>query len=246
MSESLRRGLQVVVALAKEPATATQVATMTGVSLSTAVRLLQVLEQEGFTRRDATNRYRVGTRLLSTAYTVVASMDIREVAAPVLRALNRETGQTVHLGYFENPTLIYLDKYDGTAPVQMYSRIGQPAPLHCTAMGKAVAAFLPEDEQTRLASRIGYQALTEHTITTPEAYLRELRTVRNHGHALNLGEHEAIISAVAVPIIQSDGRVQHGIDLAVPNFLVSNDELRAFIPRVVEAAHEIEALLGYR
>lgn len=246
MSESLRRGLQVVVALAEEPATATQVATMAGVSLSTAVRLLQVLEQEGFVRRDATNRYRVGTRFLSTAYRVVASMDIREVAAAVLRTLNRETGQTVHFGYFENPTLIYLDKYDGIAPVQMYSRIGQSAPLHCTAMGKAVAAFLPEAEQIRLAAGIEYQKLTKHTIITPEAYLRELHTVRNRGHALNFGEHEAIISAVAVPIVQPDGRVQHAIDLAVPNFLVSDDELRALIPRVVKAAHEIEALLGYR
>lgn len=245
MSASLRRGLRVLAALSDQPATASHIAESHGVSLSTAVRLLQLLVEEGFARRDETGRYHVGSQLLQVAYHVVAAMDVREVAAPILRALNSDTGQTVHLGYFENPTVIYVDKYAGNAPVQMYSRIGMPAPLHCTAMGKAVAASLPEAERTALAASLDYPVSTERTITNAEDYLRELETVRQQGYALNLGEHEAVVSAVAVPITQPDGRVQYAIDLAVPNVVVGEDELRAFIPRVLAAVADIERALGY-
>ncbi|PSK86938.1 IclR family transcriptional regulator [Murinocardiopsis flavida] len=245
MSESLRRGLRVLAALADEPATASRVAESHGVSLSTAVRLLQLLVEEGFARRDETGRYHVGSQLLQVAYHVVATMDVRQVAAPSLRALNTETGQTVHLGYFENPTVIYVDKYAGNAPVQMYSRIGTPAPLHCTAMGKAVAASLPEAERTALAAGLDYPVSTERTITNAADYLHELDTVRRQGYALNLGEHEEVVSAVAVPIRQPDGRVHYAIDLAVPNVVVGEDELRAFIPQVLGTAADIERALGY-
>ncbi len=245
MSESLRRGLRVLAALSEEPATASRVAQSHGVSLSTAVRLLQLLADEGFARRDETGRYHVGSQLLQVAYRVVAGMDVREMAAPVLRGLNAQTGQTVHLGYFENPTVIYVDKYAGRSPVQMYSQIGTPAPLHCTAMGKAVAAYLPEAERSALAASLDYPVNTDRTITSAEDYLRELDTVRQQGYALNLGEHEAVVSAVAAPVKQPDGRVHYAIDLAVPNVLVGEDELRTFVPRVLAAAADIERALGY-
>lgn len=245
MSESLRRGLRVLAALSDEPATASRIAESHGVSLSTAVRLLQLLAEEGFARRDETGRYHVGSQLLQVAYHVVAAMDVREVAAPILRRLNALTGQTVHLGYFENPTVIYVDKYTGSSPVQMYSRIGMPAPLHCTAMGKAVAASLPEAERTALAAGLDYPVSTDRTITNAQDYLSELETVREQGYALNLGEHEAVVSAAAAPIRQPDGRVQYAVDLAVPNVVVGEDELRAFVPRVLAAVADIERALGY-
>lgn len=245
MSGSLRRGLRVLASLSDEPATASRIAEEHGVSLSTAVRLLQVLADEGFARRDETGRYHVGSQLLQVAYHVVAAMDVREVAAPVLRELNAQTGQTVHLGYFENPTVLYVDKYAGRAPVQMYSQIGMPAPLHCTAMGKVVAAHLPEKERIALAEGLDYPVSTERTITNAEDYLRELETVRQQGYALNLGEHEAVVSAVAVPVKQPDGRVQYAVDLAVPNVVVSEDELRTYIPKVLAAVADIERALGY-
>lgn len=246
MSASLRRGLHVIAALAEEPATASEVAAMTGVSLSTAVRLLQLLEDENFAERDEGGRYRVGVRLLSTAYRVIAGMDVRQVAMPVLRRLNRETGHPVHLGHFQNSTLIYIDKYEGTTPVQMHSRIGSSTPLHATAMGKAVAAHLSPDEQHRLATNLDYPRFTAHTISSAQDFLQELATVRERGHAFNFGEHENVISAIAVPLVRPDSGVEHGIDLAVPNFLVSDNELRKLAPRVVEAAHDIEERLGYR
>lgn len=246
MSKSVTRALQVIASLADEPASATNVATMTGVSLSTAVRLLQVLEKEGFARRDTADRYHIGARLLSIAYQAVASMDIRQIAAPILRQLNRETGQTIHFAYFDNRTLLYIDKYDGTAPVSMRSRVGLAAPLHCTAIGKAVIAFRPEDERAHLMKGMDYTKYTERTIISPEIYLRELDEVRRRGYALNLGEHEAVVSAVAVPLIQADGLAEYAVDLAVPNFLVSDDELRSLVPRVVQAAHDIEASAGFR
>ncbi|OEV04296.1 IclR family transcriptional regulator [Streptomyces oceani] len=245
MSESLRRGLRVLAALSDEPATASRIAESHGVSLSTAVRLLQLLTEEGFARRDETGKYHVGSQLLQVAYHVVASMDVREMAAPILRELNTQTGQTVHLGYFENPTVLYVDKYAGRSAVQMYSQIGMPAPLHCTAMGKAVAAFLPEAERIALAGSLDYRMSTDRTITNAEDYLRELDTVRQQGYALNLGEHEAVVSAIAAPVKQPDGRVQYAIDLAAPNVVVGEDELRAFVPRVLAAAADIERVLGY-
>lgn len=245
MSESLRRGLHVLTALAEEPATATEVAQMTAVSLSTAVRLLQMLDREGFVSRGEGGRYHVGARLLSIAYQVVAAMDIRQEAHPILQKLNLETGQTVHFGCFDYPTVIYIDKYESRAAVQMNSRVGQTAPLHCTATGKAIAAFLPEPERYELAAELDYTPYTHTTITGPEEYLHELEKVRANGYAVNHGEQEKIISAVAAPLVEPDGRVHYAIDLAVPNVLVNEQELHDLVPKVIEAAHEVGRKIGH-
>lgn len=246
MSKSVLRALQVIASLAEEPASATRVAAATGVSLSTAVRLLQELDREGFATRDATGRYHIGTRLLSIAYRVIASMDVRQAAVPILQALSRETGETVHLGYFDRSTAIYIDKFDGAGALSMRSRVGLAAPLHCTAMGKIMCAFLPDAQRQQLARDLDYPRHTDSTIGDPESFLRELDHVRKVGYAFNFGEHEAEISAVALPIRHPSGVVEYGIDLAVPNFQVSNDQLRALLPRVIKAAHDVETKLGYR
>lgn len=247
MSKTVLRALDVITAVVQEgPLTATEVAKRSDVSLSTSTRLMQTLEHDGFVRRDATGRYGVGPGLLALAHRVIETIDVRQIAAHALHKLNDETGQTVHLGYFDGDSLVYIDRVDGTGVVRMRSQVGRVAPLHCTAMGKATAAFLPEDKRYALAHRISYTVYTPNTITSATAYLQALDEVRRRGYALNIGEHESVISAVAVPLRQPDGSVTHAIDLAVVNALFDENALQNFIPHVIQAAHEIESLLGYR
>src|SRR2546427_414731 len=144
MSQSLDRALTLMDALAEGPQTLDQLAERVGVHKSTVLRLLRTLEAPRFVQRDGIRFYRLGTALFDLAHRALEDRDVRRLVEPALRELNAATGHTVHLASYEGGEVIYIDKYESRHNVRMYSRIGKRAPLHCTAVAKALVAALPE------------------------------------------------------------------------------------------------------
>jgi DNA-binding IclR family transcriptional regulator len=133
-----------------------------GLGKSTVHRLLTSLAARGYVRKNPdTERYRLGFKAFEVGSLVAGRGAVREVAAPFLRSLMRATKETVHLGVLDEWEVVYIDKMESDQPLQMYSRIGRRAPLHCTALGKALVAGEPEDWLDRFLGRRlrGYTAL---------------------------------------------------------------------------------------
>ena len=143
MSQSLSRALIILSALGEGPKSLEQLAIQLGVHKSTVLRLLRTMESERFVRRDAGHRYFLGSRLFELSNRALEQRDVRTLARPHLSALNSSTGQTIHLATYESGEAIYIDKFDAIQSVRMYSRVGRPAPLHCTAVGKVLVAGRP-------------------------------------------------------------------------------------------------------
>src|SRR3954468_18105684 len=146
-----------------------ELAAVIDVHKSTVLRLLRTLEEHRFVQREGVRHYRLGTALFDLANRALDDLDVRRAAEPALRELNLETGHTVHLASYEDGEVVYIDKYDSTHPVRMYSRIGRRAPLHCTAVAKVLLAERPEARE--IAARMEYPRLTANTITSPGEYL---------------------------------------------------------------------------
>ncbi|WP_040733883.1 IclR family transcriptional regulator, partial [Nocardia tenerifensis] len=146
MSQSLSRALTILVALGEDSRSLDQLATQLGVHKSTVLRLLQTMEAQRFVTHDNQHRYVLGSRLFELANRTLEQRDVRTLARPHLSALNADTRQTIHLATYESGDVIYIDKLDATQSVRMYSRIGRPAPLHCTAVGKVLVSALPRSE----------------------------------------------------------------------------------------------------
>ncbi|MGV0744055.1 IclR family transcriptional regulator [Mycolicibacterium sp. XJ870] len=245
MSQSLSRALTILGELGEGAKTLEQLAVRLDVHKSTVMRLLRTMESERFVRRDTGHRYDLGSRLFELSNRALEHRDVRTLARPHLSALNADTGQTIHLATYESGEAVYIDKLDAIQSVRMYSRVGRPAALHCTAVGKVLVAGRPRSEWHAIAERIDYVKFTEHTIVTPVAYLAELETVAAQDFAEDHEEHESFVNCIGVPVRDGTGAVVAAVSMSVPDMLLDHEQVLATLPQVRAAADAISAELGW-
>jgi DNA-binding IclR family transcriptional regulator len=243
VSQSLDRALTLLRAMADGHRTLDELAGVIDVHKSTVLRLLRTLEEHRFVQREGVRHYRLGTALFDLANRALDDLDVRRAAESALRELNLETGHTVHLASYEDGEVVYIDKYDSTHPVRMYSRIGRRAPLHCTAVAKVLLAERPEARE--IAARMEYPRLTANTITSAGEYLAELALVRQRGYAVDNSEHEDFIHCVAAPIRGQRGEVIAAASLSVPKVFLDYDGLLALVPRLLATAAAASSECGW-
>lgn len=122
---------------------------------TTAFDILNTLEATGMVLRDPErNLYELGLHNIELGYKTAKSFSLRNIIAPYLTQLNAELDETVHLTVPEGDQVLYIDCYESSKRLRTYSVIGIRGPLHCTSVGKALLAFLPEDRRNELVSSI--------------------------------------------------------------------------------------------
>ena len=245
MSQTVLRALSILQDLGTGPKSLDQIAALLGVHKSTALRLVQTLEQEGFARHDENHRYRLGPRLFTLAHQALDDFDVRRLAAPYLTRLNEAHGHTVHLAAYVDGAVIYIDKYDSRHPVRMNSRIGSTAPAHCTAVGKVLLAALPEPRRRAVADRLAYAPYTANTITDAATFLAELDRVAAQGFAQDRAEHEDYINCVAAPIRDAAGAVLAAASVSAPEPILGHQGVLALLPDLLAATGGASAELGW-
>jgi DNA-binding IclR family transcriptional regulator len=241
MSQSLGRALQILASLGEGDRSLDQLATELDVHKTTVLRLLRTMEAERFVRRDEAHRYRLGSRLFALADAAREQHVVREVAAPHLRQLNQKTGQTVHLAAWENGEVIYIDKLDSVRSVRMYSQVGVPAALHCTAVGKVLLAAQPKRQREALLASLDYHPFTPQTITEPGALRDELDEVRAQGWAQDRAEHESFINCIGAPVTDHNGRIVGAVSISVPDVLLNYDQVLELVPDLLATTKAISA-----
>jgi IclR family acetate operon transcriptional repressor len=186
-----------------------------GVNASTASRLLSTLESAGIVQRNETapNRpYRLGLALVTLADRVLARLDLRALARPVLTELMERTGETATLSVPGEREAITVDSVPSRASVVSMARLGRPSVAHATAVGKVMLAFgggpLPRERDMH--------ALTSRTITDRADLASEVRDVRRRGYATVYGEREVDVNAIAAPVFGRDGSLAAILGLQAP------------------------------
>ena len=125
--------------------------------------------------------------------------DLRRLAAPFLHNLCDQFLENVNLAVLDETDVVYLDVIEGTQRVKLAAAPGQRLPAFCTASGKAILAFLPEEKLGDILAH-GLTKYTQNTITSEEAFLENLRHTREQGYAISEQEFEDGINAIAAPI----------------------------------------------
>ncbi|HKC26834.1 MAG TPA: IclR family transcriptional regulator, partial [Jatrophihabitans sp.] len=161
MSQTVNRAIAIIGFVSEQPRALGDVGDRLGVHKSTALRLLQTLEQSGFVRRQDDGRWTIGVELIATAQRALDSIDIRAVAHPHLQQLSGLAGQTVHLGQLIGREVVYIDKVDGQGAVRMYSRIGRVASMHASGVAKAIVAFLEQPLLDAILTGIEFERYTK-------------------------------------------------------------------------------------
>lgn len=240
MSQSLARALRILDELGDGDRSLDELAATLEVHKTTVLRLLRTLESQRFVRRDDRHRYQLGAKLFALGSTALEQRAIRDIAQPHLNRLSRETGgQAVHLATYENGGAVYVAKVESTSSVRMYSRIGLPAALHATAVGKVLAAALAPSELDAVVAGLDFRAFTARTITDAETYRAALTEVRERGWAADTGEHEDFINCVGAPVRDDRGRVIAAVSISAPDVILSTGQVRALLPQLLAATTAI-------
>lgn len=191
-----------------------EVADATELPKSSAFRYLWTLESYRYVERNPTSgAYRLGPRLASMQSGRIETL--RERAAGTLSRLRDETGETINLGRLDRDAVVYIDIVESPRAVRLAVKPNEREQIHCTALGKVLAAQLPEHAVSDILERSGMAARTERTITDPGEYMTELARVRRLGYALDNGENEEDGRCVAVPI--EGGELQVALSLSAPS-----------------------------
>jgi Transcriptional regulator len=245
---ALQRGLKLLTLFAKAEGglTATQVAKLSGLPISTVHRFLVNLESTGFLNWNGNGRYHLGFACFSLGQSALGHLDIRRLSFPYLEELNHKTRETIHLTVRHELSVVYVEKLDSPEPLRIFSRIGASVPLHCTAVGKVMLAYMPPNEQAAILGQVEIKRLTQNTISNIQDLTVHLQRVRKNGYACDLEENELHIRCIAAPIWDHTGRVNASLSVTGPVVRMPMTRLRQLAPLVQQAGLKISRELGFQ
>lgn len=251
-NKSLIRGLRLLDLLSNFPngCPLAKLAEMAQLNKSTAHRLLQGLQSEGFVQPALSNgSYRLTTKCLSLGQKTLSSLNILNIAAPYLERLNLALGETVNFSKREGDYGIMIYKLEPTTGMmRTRAYIGQHLALYCSAMGKLYLAYEPDDAY--LASywqqyQNAIQPLTHNTITAQQAMALELAEIRQTGFAMDREENELGVGCIACPVFSLNGNVDYAVSVSSSIHRLKQLGIQNVLAEIRLAAEGISKELGW-
>jgi IclR family acetate operon transcriptional repressor len=217
-----------------------------GASQSTVYRILSTLASEGYVTQDpVTDKYALGLQAIIPAGAVLNHLEVRKQALAALERLAMETGCNANLAVLYRNAVLYVGRIDGPKSARMYTVLGRLAPAHATALGKAMLAFLPEADVSKVLGDRPLKPHTTSTITDPEMLRHDLERTRARGYAVDHQEYIEGVSCVAVPIRGPNGRIEGALSVSGSAFQVRPDAEERLAARLQDIAYEVSGRLGY-
>ena len=245
---ALVKGISVLrtIAEAEKPETFSRLHAITNLPKGTLHRILKALTAEGlvrFERRDKT--YHLGLHLLSLAYQVLEDMDIRDIARSELVRLRDLTGEAVHLAVPDDLRAVYIEEIESRLAVGPIAKIGSSSDLHCSAVGKIFAAYLPPEQQLDAINRLPMTRHTPNTITSRRRLKAHLADIRKQGYALNEEEETIGVHGIAAPVFGHRGDVVASVCTTIPSYRYDSSQLVTYVTAVIDAASAVSRRMGH-
>jgi len=216
-----------------------------GMPKSTAHNLVTTLLSAGYIEKVDGDEYALGTAPLSLTQNIRVCVEVRDPAAPLLRNLADSTRESVYLTVREQDTALYIYAIESPRRLMARSAVGEYSPLHCTSVGKAILAFLPEEEVNDIISREGLPAFTANTITDPNSLKEELIETRMRGYSVDRAEHELNTYCIGAPIFSRNGEVIGSCSISGTDPEITKSKLDTLSREVRITAQEISRRMGY-
>jgi DNA-binding IclR family transcriptional regulator len=222
--QSLEKGLRILDEIIEAPAPLklADIVRRFNMDRASAFRFLQTLEHRGFLRKDATTKeYDVGGRIYYWASRLREKTRLIDSFHDQLQRLASITQQTTHLGLFVNDRVLLADFALSDSIISIRHCIGVLEPLYSSAVGKAVLAFLPQEQRETLINKIEFVRLTGNTIMNADALRIDLAITRERGYAIDANETHEGLTCVARPIFGKDKIPVASIGITCVTALVS-------------------------
>lgn len=209
-----------------------ETAAVTSLPKSSAFRYLSALEARGYVERDEQSAvYRIGLSFQPHNTRQLEAFLAR--AGGPLQRLRDDTDETTNLGTLQGSMIVHNLVFESSQMMRLAARVGDRGPIHSTALGKAIAANLPQDRVLAILNTVEMTPFTDATITTPDALLSELDKVREQGFAIDDCENQADGRCVAVALAGMP--FPCGISVSAPARRLTAD----MVPSVAKRIHSV-------
>lgn len=247
---SLHRGLLILKAftLAQPTLRLQDIADATGLTKSTALRLLRTLVSLEYVQIDhRTKRYFLGPQIMTLGFSVLSNMDLREVALPYMDELATASQQNVGLGILDGTEVVYIERIKKQRTIAIDVYVGSRINAYRSSIGRAILAYLGEEKmQDFLRSIIKDSDASHYVKARGEVLFESLARVRRKGYALSDQELFPGVRAIAAPLFKSKGEIEGAINMPCSIQNVSNRDLNTkYAPMLIETTRKISAARGF-
>jgi IclR family transcriptional regulator, pca regulon regulatory protein len=242
---SLEKGLLVIEAFdASRPRlTLSDVAKLTGITRAAARRHLLTLTKLNYAEFDG-RYFSLTPRILRLGYAYLSSASLSEQVQPFLERISEETGESSSAAILDGDDIVYIARSATRRIMSIGLGVGSRLPAHCTALGRAILAYQPEDGLKAYLQRVRLEARTPKTITDKAAFQTVLDATRAKGYAIVNEELEYGLRSIAVPVVQKNGRVTIALNLSAQAGRISAQEMeQRFLPLLKSASETLRYML---
>jgi DNA-binding IclR family transcriptional regulator len=222
-----------------------EIAQVVDLHKATAHRIVTTLVNYGYLERASDGlKYRLGLELTNLGFKVIRRMDLRREALPFMTQLVQQWDETCDLSIFDEGEVFYIEVLRGNRALTIAAAIGQRLPAHCTASGKLFLAHLRSTElETILCQPLA--PYTHKTITSADELHKQLAVIRQQGYAIDDGEMEEGVYAVAAPIYNRQGTMVAAVSVPSPTSRMTPERIPDIVQALKEAAKRISLRLGW-
>jgi len=214
---------------------------------STVFRILYTLKKLEWVEQDSgSESYRLTNKIRGIDHDE-AMNTLKRLARPWMQRLLGTFEHTVNLAVLDpDGKLLYVEMLEGLRSMRMAATVNTYVPMHSTALGKAILAFLPQEDAENILRATPLRRFTANTITTIRGVVADCRKAREQGYAVDDQESEMGARCVGAPIFNSASRPIAAISISAPDSLLQNKDIPAVSESVIEACNQISSLLGCR
>ncbi len=215
---------------------------------ATVHRLINTIKEAGYIIQNPDNKkYSNSFKLFAMGSRVMERTGIKQIARPYIERLAEETGETVNLGVRIGGCIAYIDKIESNSTIKVGIDIGTTIPDYCTGMGKAVLAFLPQDEKDKILQETTFKMYTKKTLKDTKSLEDELDRIRTLGYSCDNEEYVEGLISYGAPLMDFHGFPVGAISVSYPKYRYEkNNETLNFSEKVIITAAEISRQLGYK
>jgi IclR family acetate operon transcriptional repressor len=210
---------------------------------SSVQRALRTLDHAGWIRpvEGDQTRWELTSWMLGISLKAFGEYSLRDYAESAMDELRKRTGETIHLVALDGDSNLVIHRLDSSQPVRAFVEVGSRSPLHATASGQAILAFLPEGKVQDIVSG-NLEVYTSETITDVKTITDRLKVVRERGYAVNIGEWRPEVASISAPILSVDGQAIAAMTISIPINRYSEDIVDTYGGWVRELTQDLAGL----
>lgn len=251
MPESIRvldRAFDIIEALSasRDPLSLADISKKTGLSKSTAHRILASMVERRYIEHDEDGRYHIGYKFIETASSRINSLELLSEAKPCLSRMLWDLNLMTHMGVLEGADVVYVEKMDVYPHTRLYTQVGYRSPAFCSSMGKCLLSSLSGDELARVLDCCDFRRYTPYTICSKTELIEHLRQVRAQGWAMDNEEYQLGHRCIGAPVFDYRGEAVAAISASGTLAELADDRVEMVVAEVVSAARHLSRRMGYQ